>query len=801
MKKQKALETQHTLLENDFAEVQIEYLDLFEDVMELQQSQASDVCVLPTKVGRTYTAEIRTLYYSLLAAQIPASKVDSIIKSVVKCFQPSINVDELKLPKKSCASYMRKEELKTICNAHKATVICKDYAAKQKGLHLNTDGTTKHQKKLGGVVVNDMVLSVNELPDGKANSAINDISREFEKLRTTARALGLSNAESINWTLIKSSTSDSASTQKKMNKLIDICRQEDEEKYGTSTAISDTIDLVQNFCSMHLGINLRKAFLSGLMPHDDDNTDKPAGRKHLSVDVLVHEFCKLFGRHGVPEYTCGVVSFPDFLNLMINDDSVRGDKDQAYYRLCSSITLYRQVGSRYFVSAANACKILLIRQAAIEFLKFTRKHTSGNKLERDIYEKLQNSTEISQLKADGLMYYHVYSDLTILSKSNILGLSALSMNHHYLELQVCLSEVEKDPSVALDSAHNVFLSEPRLYGSHKKTNHRLKPHWKEVYRHLFEVCHAEESQLSMLLAVGVAKMRKKLCSYAEKQLPGGEYWDPEPEVRELLCQLSPSNDVCESILGLNDYLTTAIPNLHQMARSNLVQVKKNKTLAWLRKMPCEEQVAVIDYAVKQRPAVLAEHKLQDQQQSSIRLQNMVQENLKQKALEKKQAQEKERLSQLHLITTSQELAQAIAEIDSEPITAPKRRAKTLALLKTQIQIRKKVLNQVVRIPYTVSRKQRPISEITQELSDLINRNTSASKYSHFIKDPKALVGHQIKQKFVVEEDLVKWYNGIVVKYCPQSRTYEVEYEGDNTSYSFDLIVDILNDDLIIESNT
>ena len=248
----------------------IENLDLSEDVLELQQLEASTAAshdlqtlglVTRTKVGRTYSTEIRTLYYSLLAAQIPASKIDSIIKSVIKCFQPFVNVDELKLPKKSCASYMRKDELKSICDAHKATVICEDYVAKQKRLHLNTDGTTKHQKKLGGVVVSDMVLSVNELADGRATSAIDDISKEFEKLRITAQALGLSNANSINWTLIKSATSDSASTQKKMNKLIKRRRQEDEDKYGNSIAISsDVIDLIQNFCSMHLGVNLRKLF-------------------------------------------------------------------------------------------------------------------------------------------------------------------------------------------------------------------------------------------------------------------------------------------------------------------------------------------------------------------------------------------------------------------------------------------------------------------------------------------------------------------------------------------------------------
>ena len=109
------------------------------------------------------------------------------------------------------------------------------------------------------------------------------------------------------------------------------------------------------------------------------------------------------------------------------------------------------------------------------------------------------------------------------------------------------------------------------------------------------------------------------------------------------------------------------------------------------------------------------------------------------------------------------------------------------------------MNQDIRITFTVSRKPRSVSEITKDLSDFIDRNTSASKNSIFIKDPKALVGHQIKQRFVVEDDLVKWYNGIVVNYCPSSKTHEVQYESDDARYSFDLIVDILNDDLIIHS--
>ena len=389
-------------LETECVQLEIENLDLQseEESCDFDTSfQATDVeSTFQDIVGhRKYTPEIRKLYYSLLANQIPVSKITDIIRTVLKCFNPSMNVEELRLPKKTCSSYMRKEELKIISDAHKAHIICSD-ASKGKGIYLNTDGTTKQQKKLGGVVANDMVLSVNELPDGKSISAIEDISREFVKLRRIAEMLGLPNANSINWTLVKSSTSDSASTQKCLNKLIEEKRESDE-----ATCTVETLDLIKTFCSMHLGVNLRKAFLSGTIKTRQ-------GERYHRVDSFIHGFCKLFGKTGGPEYACGVLSFPDFLELQIS--TTKGEK-QAYYHACSKVQLHRQVGSRYFVSAANAAKIFFFKDSTIEFLKFTGKDKAGNKLEQDVFVKLHDPAELAHLKADSLMYYQVYGDLYI----------------------------------------------------------------------------------------------------------------------------------------------------------------------------------------------------------------------------------------------------------------------------------------------------------------------------------------------------------------------------------------------------
>ena len=144
-----------------------------------------------------------------------------------------------------------------------------------------------------------------------------------------------------------------------------------------------------------------------------------------------------------------------------------------------------------------------------------------------------------------------------------------------------------------------------------------------MYKKLFDSIEVDRDYLTALLIKGASKMKEKLSSYAQDQLPGGCYWEPDQQVQDILRELKPSNDICESILGLNDYLTTAIPNLHQMARSNLVQVKKNKMLKWLSNFPEDEQSAIVDLAVKQRRFVSKECRDEEKIRSQQHQQKML----------------------------------------------------------------------------------------------------------------------------------------------------------------------------------
>ena len=513
-----------------------------------------------------------------------------------------------------------------------------------------------------------------------------------------------------------------------------------------------------------------------------------ADTRYHRVDTFVHEFCKLFGRTGGPEYACGVLSFPEFLELQASQTK---DEEQAYYQACLKVNLHRQVGSRYFVTASNACKILFLKDAAIEFLKFTGKDTTGNKLERDLFAKQQDSTELAQLQADSLMYFHVYGDLFLLSKASELGLSVLSMNHHYLELHTFLSEVETNPAIVFHQNYHVFSSEKRLYESNSKVNHRLGS--QVVYEKLFHNIEVDCEYLSDILARGASKMNEKLMSYAADQLPGGRYWDADEQTKDILRQLKPSNDVCESVLGLNDYLTTAIPNMHQTARSNLIQLKRNKTLKWLSSLPGNEQKSVLDLAVKQRRCVSKECQEEEKIRREQRQKKMLTENAKRRALEKKSSEEKQLLSQSHLITSSEEVREELMAIDKEKISEAKKASKKMELLKTQVRIRRKVLGQKIPIAFTAKRKQRSITVVSKELCEFVDENP----LPEHIRNPTSLVGKKIKHRFLEETGGSTWYFGTVIDYSEQEKTHCLKYEEDSEHYQFDLTIDLILGDLII----
>ena len=79
--------------------------------------------------SRRYAPEIRMLYYNLLAEQVPVSKINAIIRHVLKCFNPTENIEALEL----YSSYSKNEGIGSLVGG---VVVCSLYEKRGTKNHL-----------------------------------------------------------------------------------------------------------------------------------------------------------------------------------------------------------------------------------------------------------------------------------------------------------------------------------------------------------------------------------------------------------------------------------------------------------------------------------------------------------------------------------------------------------------------------------------------------------------------------------------------------------------------------------------
>ena len=167
-----------------------------------------------------------------------------------------------------------------------------------------------------------------------------------------------------------------------------------------------------------------------------------------------------------------------------------------------------------------------------------------------------------------------------------------------------------DPTIAFDVKMQVYKIKCRLYDAESKLNHQIKPKNLFVYQRLFIADPTNDTLVLEKLAKGAASMRNKLKVYAKDYLPSGRYWSPPEHVANILREIKPTNDICESILGLNDWLQTAMPNVCQLTKRNLIEAKKNKTIEWFDNniIPSKKQDEIVHMAVKRKADVKDSYK-------------------------------------------------------------------------------------------------------------------------------------------------------------------------------------------------
>ena len=768
-----------------------EIKELNEQINHLNQDKS-----FTTFTSRKYTSSVRELYYSLLSLKLPPAKIKSVVYNVISSLMPHIDADNLRLPGKS---YMRAYEMPTLSNFQKSRELLK-----ADSWHLNSDGTTLRQQKIG-FLINGLVFGVHDVSDGSSKTALECLKNELKKIEG-------SDGEELK--RFVSCTGDGASTQTKFNRLLE---EESGKERGT---------LIENKCGMHLGVNLRAAqvkasrhvhFKEGILDSSDssdneqdhhtseedagsDNghessdsqTDesseeltvsskKPRVRFGSDIDQFVHELCKLFGHLDSPEYCHGNGAF----RVYLKKESSTGDH---YFNDAKSVYLKRQVGSRYYVTSCNAGRIFFLSKAMRNFLVEQKEIKQLNFLESTCLEKLSDIVLLTKARLEGLLFDKVYADLMMLVKSKVLDKSSIDMNVHYSELLAFLEQLTETPMLLLDSSVCVFVSETRLYGENLKVNHWLCKQYLCVKKSLYDPhCKfTNESLLLEMIKVSGKAMADKLKAYKKDHLPGGRYYAPDSETSDVLSLLQPHNDTTESIFGMNDWLTIVLPNMSQATKSALLEFSYNKTIKWLREQGKEEKVKLISLAQSCRRIVYQERLCEKE---AVLKQKVQLRNEAIAVARKKAEEENELVNHLKLepvITTLKELNTRVSDIRVLSIPISLKSAEIKSLVKIQVQVRSLIFKQGVTIFFTSKGTTKSDNELLHELSQIIKKNpidkvvTSSPSHqclSVLFDKPSLLRGAKIKHKFDVNGE-EKWFMGDIKGYRRNEFTilYDTEEE-------------------------
>ena len=264
----------------------------------------------------------------------------------------------------------------------------------------------------------------------------------------------------------------------------------------------------------------------------------------------------------------------------------------------------------------------------------------------------------------------------------------------------------------------------RLYSDDHRVNHRLHAQYISIRKELYKPTDNDTNHsllLKMVRHVGQA-MGEKLKSYKQDHLPDGRYYDPEKETQLVLSALQPHNDKVESVFGMNDWLSTILPNMQQATKSALIEFSYNGTMQWLKAQGEQQKQVLISLAQTRRKAVFEERR----QEAAALLKAKIDDRIvaiKQAQLNQEKVDDIiDKVKSEMVITSLDELKVRVDSIKSLSIPASLQKAEIKSLVKKQIQIRAHIYHQSVNIFFSHHGIAKPNEELVQELSHIIKSN-------------------------------------------------------------------------------
>ena len=753
------------LLQDEIRLLETDNIELREKVQGILSDASDKIC---TFEGGRYTDDVRTCCYELLSLNVGVSNVKRVIKSVLRNIA---HKEADRLPEKTALCDMLIECL-TCAQAQLGEEL-----SQQDGAHytLQSDGTTKHGQHFAtfDVATSDttFALGLRHVFSGSAQSTLDTLLEILEDLDCVQKELGKASVSSTIVAKLKNTMSDRHAAEKlfatvlsdyRANILPDIVTGWEQ----MSSAEQEQLMRMNNFfCGLHFLVGLAEAAEETLKVWESttEGEEVVSSSKSSRTQNLIRTACKSFHHRGSEQAGCST-HFRTHLR----------------HKGIEKLPLASFIGNRFNILFYDAAGVFYLKSYMLDYLQ--NYHGSRNRLLQSVFEDLKSPFLITGCRVLGIIDKVVTGPFwRYLQTSSV---SILQMSEVYTRMRDTFQKWSEDAQPVLESQVSLFPSTTSFHD--------------DIMECLFKPTEDDDSSLELLQLLFksfVLTIERLLTDH----LPGGVFHNvDDPAIISETLSVPKTNVVPERDFAILDRMLQQKPNARHIALESLILFSQNKTSDWLQSKSPVEIERLLQASRKLTKIHRENFKKRKEEIQAKRLEMLQQKALVMSKKRERDLKEKEKLTlkiqKYSLWITKTEVEQKISEL--------KTKKAQVEALKAQISFRKKVLCQenVDNCLFKFSHDRRCLSveELTDNLCKLLlpPELPEIPDYTKIAEDPELLLYRRINHKFIYE-GTDTWYKGTVMSYDEANGTFRVAYDNEDEIFSFPLLEDIQNGDLLI----
>eukprot|EP00033_Pygsuia_biforma_P005171 GCRY01005684.1.p1 GENE.GCRY01005684.1~~GCRY01005684.1.p1 ORF type:complete len:822 (+),score=111.24 GCRY01005684.1:1042-3507(+) len=581
-KKNKEVHAQLISLESlllEFQEKNKAYEKKLQEIEEEKQEMKSALLNeqnLFEKAGQNhqYSNKIIQLAIELLNENLSTNQCHLVSKAFLRFF----GLEESVAPSRSFFQRVSQTILPYLADFHLALQL-----SSVTHYHINEDGTTLNQHKLIASALNGLILGVDEISDGSSgtvSSALLEKVKYLDQLREKVSLDGEITPAKFASMMSDGHSVEDACKKEYVGAKLKALFSEQELEHMSEEQKRNAGHFISMKCLLHMDVNVCEKGVEAL----DIACQLQSDGINKGVSGFIRGATKLLGPHGAPEYGLGV---------NYREENV------------DSVALKKGVGNRFNVLGYNAT--IIVREY-IEMLEFVldnlERQEDANELVSSFASRLGRVEEIAATKGIALFYLHLHHDFMTLVKSSQLQKRFSDFPRYVKQYCAALVQIAENPFL-LWREFRPF-DELKLYSTEEpQLNHRVASRMGPIFSSLLKKEVWDDTTENFVKIYAVAALKELKQYYPE--LLGDDFPD--------FPNVSASNCVMESCLGLNDYLRRCNRGrAHQSTISAKVMMKKNKTLQYLDTITPELKDKVITVA---RTSTEETHKRLREQESKV----------------------------------------------------------------------------------------------------------------------------------------------------------------------------------------